>query len=72
LEKDTNKMIAAAEHEIANVLRTLETDTGMVLDTIDVTNIEVTVMTDDRPQWLRRLNIEMKRLPETKWDQGKT
>jgi hypothetical protein len=66
---DTNKLITAAEKEISKVLAKLEADTGMVLDRLEVRDTEVTTIGDPRPQWLRRVMIEMKRLPGTRWDQ---
>lgn len=69
MKTHTGSIIAAAEKEIARVLAKLESDTGMVLETIDVRDIEVTTLGDDRPQWLRRVAIEMKRLPGTRWSQ---
>ena len=65
---DTNKLISAAEKEISKVLAKLEADTGMVLDSLNVRDIEVTTFVDDRAQWLRSVSIEMKRLPGTRWD----
>lgn len=65
---DTNKLITEAETEIAKVLAKLETDTGMVLDRLEVRDTEVTTFGDRRPQWLRRVVIEMKRLPGTRWE----
>lgn len=65
---DINKLITEAERKIASVLAEIESDTGMVLDTLEIKDIEVTQFTDDRPQWLRSVYIEMKRLPGTRWD----
>lgn len=65
----TEKFITEAEKEISKVLARLEADTGMILDRIEVRDTEVTTIGDDRPQWLRRVAIEMKRLPGTRWDQ---
>lgn len=67
---ETDKLISAAEKEIAKVLEKLETDTGMILDQIEVKDIEITTYGDDRPQWLRRVALQMKRLPGTRWSQA--
>lgn len=64
---NTGKLITAAEKEISDILAKLETDTGMVLESINVNDIEVTTFTDDRPQLLRSVSLEMKRLPGTRW-----
>lgn len=63
----TNTLIAATEKEISSILAKLETDTGMVLDRLDILDTEVTTLGDPRPQWLRRVRIDMKRLPGTMW-----
>ena len=63
----TAEKISAAEHKIAAILEKLEAETNMVLDTIKVKDIEVTTLTDDRPQWIRHMRIEMYRLPGTRW-----
>lgn len=67
---DTNKLITEAEQEISKVLAKLEVETGMVLDRLDVRDTEVTTYGDPRPQWLRHVAIEMKRLPGTRWATG--
>ena len=66
---ETDRLISTAEGEIAKILAKLEADTGTVLDMIEVRDIEITTMGDDREQWLRRVIIEMKRLPGTRWNQ---
>lgn len=65
----TENLIAAAEKEISKVLAKLEADTGMVFEHLEVRDTEVTTLGDPRPQWLRRVVVEMKRLPGTRWDQ---
>lgn len=69
MPKDTNILIDIAEKEIAKILAQLEADTDMVLDMINVKDIEVTTFGDARPQWLRRVVVEMKRRPGTRWSQ---
>jgi hypothetical protein len=65
---DTNKLITEAEMKISKVLAKLEADTGTVLERIEVRDTEVTTVGDRRPQWLRRVFIEMKPLPGTRWE----
>lgn len=66
---DPNSLIDAAEREIARVLAKLESDTGMVLNNICVRDTDVTQIQDVGPRWLRRVVIEMNRLPGTRWRQ---
>jgi len=67
MSSENNQLIKNAEKQISDILQKLELDTDMVLDSISVNDIDVTQMNDDRPQLLRLLRIDMKRLPNTKW-----
>ncbi len=69
MELNTNKLITDTEREIAKVLAKLETDTGMVVDTVEVKDINVTELGDSRTQLMRRVAIEMKRIPGARWSQ---
>lgn len=64
---DTNKLITDAEKEISRVLEKLEASTGMVLDRLELRDTEVTSIGDNRPQLIRHIVVEMKRLPGTCW-----
>lgn len=69
MAEDKDKLITVAEREIAKIMAALESDTGMVLDTINVRDIEITEYGDDRQQLLRKVLIKMKRRPGTRWQQ---
>jgi hypothetical protein len=69
MQKDTDILIDAAEKEIAKILAKLETETDRVVGSIGVKDIEVTTYSDSRPQWHRRVFVEMKRRPGTRWSQ---
>lgn len=64
---NTGKLISTAEKEIAGILARLESDTGMVLENIELRDIEVTTFGDFRQELLRSVTLEMKRLPGTRW-----
>jgi hypothetical protein len=66
--KDIHKLIAT-EKEISRLLAKLEADTDMVVDRLELQDTETTAIGDTRPQLLRRVVIEMKRLPGTRWAQ---
>ncbi len=66
-EAITQELIQRAEKDITKILATLEADTNMVLETITVNDTDVTQMGDDRQQLMRRVMIEMKRLPGSRW-----
>ena len=65
----TDRLIDETEKAVAKLLATLEANTGMVLDSIRVVDVEITNLSDTREQWARRVRIEMKRLPGTNWGQ---
>jgi hypothetical protein len=62
-----DEKINAAEVAVGKLLATLETETGMVLDSLIVHSIDVTSHEDERRQLLRRVRIEMHRLPGSQW-----
>lgn len=58
--------IYRAEQAVAAILADLESSIDMVVDRISIDDIEVTSVGDARPQWRRRVVIEMKR-SGSKW-----
>jgi hypothetical protein len=67
MSSQNNQLIKDAEKQISDILQKLELDTGMVLDSICVNDIDVTLVSDNRQQLQRSIRIDMKRLPGTKW-----
>lgn len=59
--------IAEATHCINDILRTLEVSTGSVVESIELRDINVTTVDSGEQQLVRSVQIEMKRLPGTKW-----
>ena len=60
--------ITIIEQSIARILSDMEKTTGQLVDSLELVDIDVTTASDDRPQILRTVRIELKRLPGTKWD----
>lgn len=56
-----------AEMEIAQMLCQLEKDTGNLVRSICCSGIDITNMTDARPQHQMRVLIELERLPGHGW-----
>lgn len=52
---------------IEGVLSELEKDTGQFVIDININDIEVTRVADERPQIHRHVQIELHRLPGTNW-----
>lgn len=63
----TNEQLAAAEVQIAAVLAKLERETDALVDDIQIKQMEVTRMQDDRPQMHRYVKITMHRAPGSQW-----
>lgn len=58
--------VKEAEEQIAKTLSQLELDTGNLIESISVKDVEVTMMGDDRMNLIRKVQIEMFRLPGQK------
>jgi hypothetical protein len=56
-----------AESQIKEILKQLESDTDSLIESIEVTDIEITGMGDDRKQLQRRVLIELRRNPGSHW-----
>ena len=67
--KDIEMLIGLAEKEISEILKNLEINTGTVLNSICVKDVNMTSIEDERPQLIRRVLIEVLRQPGTKWSQ---
>ena len=59
--------IHRAEAEIARVLADLERETGSLVETLDLEDLDVTQLGNDRQQVLRRPVIRMRRMPGSEW-----
>jgi hypothetical protein len=56
-----------AEAQIGAILARLEIDTGQNVRSIDIEDIDVTQVADTRQQIMRRVIINMVRIPGTRW-----
>lgn len=59
---------AEAERKIAVILQQLEIDTGDVVESIGVYDIETTQIESDRTQILRQVLIITHRFPGSRWE----
>lgn len=60
-------LIRAAEKEIAMLLAKLEKDADALVEAIAVIDVDVTTAGDVRKQLLRRVLIDMRRIPGAEW-----
>lgn len=56
-----------AEKKISTILAELEAENGALVEKIDIVNVEITGISDDREQLSRRVEIKMKRIPGSHW-----
>jgi hypothetical protein len=61
------RLIKQAESEISAILAKLERDTGAVVESISVRDIEVTTVGDSRREIVRKVVVETCRPPGTNW-----
>lgn len=62
-----NNKVKIAEEEIGWMLKELEQETGSVVESISLVDLDVTTLNSDRPRIRRFVSIQMKRLPGTEW-----
>lgn len=66
-KSEENALVVAAQRDIAKILAKLEVDTGSVVESIDLRDIDVTSIDSEREEWQRAVIVELKRLPGTRW-----
>jgi hypothetical protein len=59
--------IGSAEHQIAGILARLEADTGETVESIGLSQIEVTQIESERPEFAVRVAIQLFRTPGHRW-----
>lgn len=59
--------LSDAERQIAAILAALERSSESLVRSVDIVDVEVTTCSDDRRQHLRRVRIDLERLPGTRW-----
>jgi hypothetical protein len=67
MKMNVQERLRAAEIEIAKILAQVEKEMDALVETVDVYDIEVTALDDDRRQLQRRVNITLRRNPGSNW-----
>ena len=65
---NTNEQIETAEKRIARILADLEHETGMLIGSLKIADIEITEMNADRREFNRRVQIDIKPMPGHNWE----
>lgn len=63
-----SKLTLIAEQKIAEILAQLERDTGTIIEEISIVDVDATQIQDTRTQLLRRVVIELRPMPGTRWE----
>lgn len=69
-KKDISAAVKRAELRIGTILAALERETASLVDDVEIRNIAVTTVCDEREQIRRRVAVDLKRLPGTCWEEG--
>jgi hypothetical protein len=64
-----DERVKEAQKAIARILAKLEADTGSVVRSVTIKDIDVTTFGDDRIQMQRLVALDLERLPGTRWEQ---
>ena len=56
-----------AEREIDGILKRLEVEVGHTVEDIGLRSLNITKVCDSRPQHIRCVHIELRRLPGERW-----
>lgn len=61
-------MITQTQHQIAELLASLEKETGQFVEAIEIQSVEVTGMLDVRKMLSRSVVITLKPIPGSRWE----
>jgi len=64
---NNGELVTRAEKAISEVLKNLELETGEVVRSVSIVDVEVTQLDDDRQIFARRVVIDMHRVPGSRW-----
>ena len=66
-DKEQQALVEQAERQIATILADLEKRTGCYVENLGVQNIEVTSVSSRAPEFLRRVEVDLRRQPGSRW-----
>lgn len=59
--------IEQSKDAINRILEQLERDSGQLVESVEIRNLNVTKFSDPAVQWLRSIEIELRPMPGAKW-----
>ena len=66
-DSEQRDLVQTVERQIAFLLADLEKRTGCYIDGLALQNIEVTTSTSPAPEYLRRVEVDLRRQPGSRW-----
>jgi hypothetical protein len=66
-DKEQSELVEAVERQIAFLLADLEKRTGCYVDDLSINSIEVTNASSTRPEYMRRVEVDLRRQPGSRW-----
>jgi hypothetical protein len=67
-DKEQQALVFEVERKIAMLLSDLEKRTGCYVDGLNVHNIEITNISSRSPEYLRRVEVDLRRQPGSRWE----
>ena len=66
-DNEQRELVDAVQRQIALLLADLEKRTGCYVDGLALHNIEVTTVASKAPEYLRRVEVDLRRQPGSRW-----
>jgi hypothetical protein len=61
-------LVEDTQRQIAMLLAALEAKTGCYVEGIAIRNMEVTTVSSTAPEYLRRVDVDLRRQPGSRWE----
>jgi hypothetical protein len=66
-DSERRALVEQTQQRIAAVLADLERQTGCYVDGLEVVSLEITTERSTAPEFLRRVEIDLRRAPGSRW-----
>ena len=66
-ENEQTELVQTVERQIASLLADLEKRTGCYVEGLQVQDIEVTHVASPAPEYIRRVQVDLRRHPGSRW-----
>jgi hypothetical protein len=66
-DKEQRDLVEIVQKQIANLLSDLEKRTGCYVERIDIHNTEITKLESAVPEYMRHVQVDLRRQPGSQW-----